>query len=109
MTVTVTIAAASFSSPMIARPRTYSTSRSGVVITLRMLRVHVSSMNPVATAIWLWKRTWKSMIPASRYGTPARLASFSCATKVASDPHSSTSNTGQNAMSNQRWGLRKRT
>ena len=68
MRLTVPIAATSFSRPIAARPTTYSDSRSGVAITLRMLRVHVSSMNPVATAIWLWNRTWNSMIPASRYG-----------------------------------------
>ena len=80
-----------------------------MVITLRMLRVHVSSMNPVATAIWPWNRTWKSMIPARRYGVAARLVSFCCATKAPSDPKRITSNTGQNAMSNQRCGLRNST
>jgi hypothetical protein len=44
----------------------YSTSRNGVVMMLRRLRVHVSSMNPVVTAIWLWYRTWNSIIPARR-------------------------------------------
>ena len=107
--LTVAMAATSLMRPIRARPTTYSTSRSGVVITLRMLRVHVSSMNPVATAIWLWKRTWKSMMPASRYGVAAWLVSFCCATNAPREPHSSTSNTGQKAMSNQRCGLRKST
>ncbi len=46
----------------------YSTSVTGVVRTLSRLRLHVSSMKPVATAIWLWKSTWNIMIPARRYG-----------------------------------------
>ncbi len=76
---------------------------------LRRLRLHVSSMNPVATPTWLWKRTWNSMIPASRYGVVARLASFSWATNAPSEPHSSTSKIGHTAMSNQRAGLRHST
>jgi hypothetical protein len=51
---TADIPSRSFAIPKIASPAAYSTSRSGVVIMLRRLRDHVSSMNPVATAIWLW-------------------------------------------------------
>ena len=51
--LTVVMAASNLSIPIKASPITYSISRNGVVITLSRLRVHVSSMKPVATAIWL--------------------------------------------------------
>jgi hypothetical protein len=49
----------------------YSISVTGVVSTLRRLRLQVSSRNPVPTAIWLWNKTWNSMIPPMRYGVDA--------------------------------------
>ena len=45
---------ASFTMPNIATPATYSTSRTGVTIMLRRLRVHVSSRKPVLIAICDW-------------------------------------------------------
>jgi len=57
--------------PKNAVPATYSISVTGVVSTLSRLRLQVSSMNPVPTAIWLWNKTWNIMIPAMRYGVPA--------------------------------------
>src|SRR5947207_11779441 len=105
----VAIAMTSFMKAYNARPAAYSPSVIGVVMMLRRLRDHVSSMNPVVTAIWHWNRTWNSMIPASRYGAAARDASFSCATNAPSEPNSNTSNTGHTAMSNQRFGLRHST
>jgi hypothetical protein len=45
---------ASFTNPNSATPAMYSTSRSGVTIRLRMLRVQVSSSRPVLSAICDW-------------------------------------------------------
>jgi hypothetical protein len=82
----------------------------GVVSTLSRLRLHVSSMNPVATAIWLWKRMWNMMIPASRYAVEAPLVGPLCvATYVPRLPHRITSISGQKAMSNHRCGARHNT
>src|SRR5207248_3591916 len=108
-TETVTIAITSFTAAYTARPAVYSISVIGVVMMLRRLRLHVSSMKPVVTAIWHWNKTWNSMMPASRYGAAARDEVFSCATNAPSDPNNSTSNTGHTAMSNHRFGLRHNT
>ena len=62
----VTIAITSFIAAYTASPAVYSISVIGVVMMLSRLRLHVSSMKPVVTAIWHWNRTWKSMMPASR-------------------------------------------
>ncbi len=59
-------ARATFTRPKSAVPATYSISVTGVVSTFSRLRLQVSSMNPVAIAIWVWKSTWNIMIPASR-------------------------------------------
>ena len=73
MTVRAAMASSVFSRPNTPTATTYSSSVTGVVSTLRRLRVQVSSMTPVVAVIWTWNRTWKSTIPASRYAVPARL------------------------------------
>ena len=63
---TTTMATASLARPKRATPTAYSTSVSGVAIRLSRFRDQVSSRKPVEAATWLWYRTWKRRIPASR-------------------------------------------
>ena len=63
---TTVMATVSLAKPNSATPAAYSSSVSGVASRLSRLRDHVSSRKPVEAAIWLWYRTWKSRIPASR-------------------------------------------
>ena len=105
----MTIAAVSLASAHSVSATTYSTSRTGVVIMFMTLRLHVSSMKPVATETSVWKRKWLSMIPASRYGAADCAAPPCWATKAPMDPNRITSMKGNTTMRNQRSGVRPRT
>src|SRR3954468_3538045 len=102
-------AATTLAMPRMAVPAMYSNSVTGVVSTFMRLRLHVSSMKPVATAIWLWKSTWNIIAPPIRNGADAWLEASCWATYVPRLPHRITSITGQKAMSNQRCGARQST